>query len=93
MGQLLMILTIPPLVGIITYALFRFIWEKDEQADRVRPVDDSMLSEWRGFGLSRPHQTTVRRCTVAFFLGDNQHLYRDYFTIRCHLEFDLRGVR
>jgi hypothetical protein len=23
--------------GIITYALFRFIWEKDEQADRVAP--------------------------------------------------------
>jgi hypothetical protein len=37
MGQLLAILIIPPLVGIITYALFRFIWEKDEQADRVAP--------------------------------------------------------
>jgi hypothetical protein len=37
MGQLLAILIIPPLVGIITYAVFRFIWEKDEQADRVVP--------------------------------------------------------
>ncbi len=37
MGQLLMILTIPPLVGVITYAVFRFVWEKDEQADRVAP--------------------------------------------------------
>ena len=37
MGQLLMILIIPPLVGVITYAVFRFIWEKDEQADRVTP--------------------------------------------------------
>ena len=37
MGQLLMILIIPPLVGVITYAVFRFIWEKDEQADRVAP--------------------------------------------------------
>jgi hypothetical protein len=38
MGQLLAILIIPPLVGIITYAVFRFIWEeKDEQADRVAP--------------------------------------------------------
>ena len=37
MGQLLAILIIPPLVGIITYALFQFIWEKDEQADRVAP--------------------------------------------------------
>ena len=35
MGQLLTILIIPPLVGVITYAVFRFIWEKDEQADRV----------------------------------------------------------
>ena len=37
MGQLLMILIIPPLVGIITYAVFRFVWEKDEQPDRVAP--------------------------------------------------------
>ena len=37
MGQLLAILIVPPLVGIITYAVFRFIWEKDEQVDRVAP--------------------------------------------------------
>jgi hypothetical protein len=37
MGQLLAILIIPPLVGIVTYALLRFIWEKDEQTDRVAP--------------------------------------------------------
>ncbi|HXZ45532.1 MAG TPA: hypothetical protein VEH02_02250 [Pseudolabrys sp.] len=37
MGQLLTILIIPPLVGIITYAVIRFVWEKDEQADRVSP--------------------------------------------------------
>ena len=37
MGQLLAILIIPPLVGIITYAVFQFVWEKDEQADRVSP--------------------------------------------------------
>ena len=29
MGQLLTILIIPPLVGVITYAVFQFIWEKD----------------------------------------------------------------
>ena len=34
MGQLLVILTVPPLVGVVTYAIFRFIWEKDEEADR-----------------------------------------------------------
>ena len=37
MGQLLAILIIPPLVGVITYAVFRIIWEKDKQADRVAP--------------------------------------------------------
>ena len=37
MGQLLAILIIPPLVGIITYAVLRFIWEKDERADRIAP--------------------------------------------------------
>ena len=44
MGQLLAILIIPPLVGVITYAVFRIIWEKDEQGDRVapsRPLDAS----------------------------------------------------
>jgi hypothetical protein len=39
MGQLLMILIVPPLVGIVTYAVFRFIWEKDEQADRSPRLD------------------------------------------------------
>ncbi len=38
MGQLVAILIIPPLVGLITYAVFRFIWEKDEQSDRVAPA-------------------------------------------------------
>ena len=39
MGQLLMILIVPPLVGIVTYAVFQFIWEKDEQADRSPRLD------------------------------------------------------
>lgn len=39
MGQLLMILIVPPLVGIATYAVFRFIWEKDEQTDRSPRLD------------------------------------------------------
>jgi len=37
MSQLLAILIVPPLVGIMTYAVFRVIWDKDEQADRVVP--------------------------------------------------------
>ena len=36
MGQLLIV---PPLVGIVTYAVFRFIWEKDERAARSPRVD------------------------------------------------------
>ena len=39
MGQLLMILIVPPLVGIATYAVFRLIWEEDEQADRSPRLD------------------------------------------------------
>ena len=39
MGQLLMILIVPPLVGIVTYAVFRSIWEKDEKADRSPRLD------------------------------------------------------
>jgi hypothetical protein len=39
MGQLLMILIVPPLVRIVTDAVFRFIWEKVEQADRSPGLD------------------------------------------------------
>ena len=37
MGQLLVMLTIPPLIGVALYAVFRIYWEKDEQADRIAP--------------------------------------------------------
>jgi hypothetical protein len=50
MGQLLAILIIPPLVGLITYAVFRFIWEKDGPSDRVAPdrrLDGSFSSGGR----------------------------------------------
>ena len=51
MGQLLAILIIPPLVGVITYAVFRIIWEKEESKQIVsRPVGDSMQVEKRGDG-------------------------------------------
>ena len=36
MGQLLAILIIPPLVGVITYAVFRIIWEKEEASRSCR---------------------------------------------------------
>lgn len=50
MGQLLAILIIPPLVGVITYAVFRIIWEKEESKQIVsRPVGDSMRGESKAF--------------------------------------------
>lgn len=34
MGQLLVMLIIPPIIGIVTYAVLRLIWKKDEAVDR-----------------------------------------------------------
>jgi hypothetical protein len=62
MGQLLAILIIPPLIGIITYAVFRFIWEKDEQADRVAP-SRSLDGELRNGATA----SACNRVTVAPF--------------------------
>jgi hypothetical protein len=31
MGELLVTLTIPPLVGVITYYIVRRVWERDEE--------------------------------------------------------------
>jgi putative effector of murein hydrolase LrgA (UPF0299 family) len=36
MGQLLLMLLIPPLVGVVTYAVVRLFWEKDAEADQER---------------------------------------------------------
>ena len=47
MGQLLAILIIPPLVGIITYALFRFIWEKESRQIVWHRVGTSMQGKSR----------------------------------------------
>jgi hypothetical protein len=30
MGQLLVVLIIPPIVGVVTYIIIRRIWERDE---------------------------------------------------------------
>jgi hypothetical protein len=35
MGELLVTLTVPPLVGLITYYIVRRVWERDED----RPVE------------------------------------------------------
>jgi hypothetical protein len=30
MGQLLVMLIVPPIVGVVTYIIFRRLWERDE---------------------------------------------------------------
>jgi hypothetical protein len=47
MGQLLVMLIVPPLVGVVTYAIYRFIWERDEAAEQEvgGRRADSMQSE------------------------------------------------
>ena len=58
MGQLLAILVIPPLVGIITYAVFRFIWQKDDT--EAAPVVTTLRSAARR-GPSRSGGRTTAR--------------------------------
>ena len=31
MGQLLVMLIVPPIVGVLTYIVVRFIWEKERE--------------------------------------------------------------
>ncbi len=47
MGQLLVMLIVPPLVGVVTFAIYRFIWERDEAAKQEvgGRGADSMQSE------------------------------------------------
>ncbi len=35
MGQLLVMVILPPLIGVVTYAVLRLLWRKDEEADHV----------------------------------------------------------
>ena len=35
MGQFLVMLIVPPVVGVVTYIVFRLIWEKDEDASEA----------------------------------------------------------
>jgi len=37
MGELLVMLIIPPFIGVAIYAVLRIFWEKDEEADRIAP--------------------------------------------------------
>jgi hypothetical protein len=35
MGQLLTMVIVPPAIGVVTYALLRLLWKRDEEADRA----------------------------------------------------------
>ena len=35
MGQFLVMLIVPPVVGVVAYIVFRLIWEKDEDASEA----------------------------------------------------------
>jgi hypothetical protein len=35
MGQLLVMIIVPPVVGVVTYAVLRLLWKRDKEADRT----------------------------------------------------------
>jgi hypothetical protein len=35
MGQLLIMVIVPPAIGVVTYALLRLLWNRDEETDRA----------------------------------------------------------
>jgi hypothetical protein len=50
MGQLLVMLIIPPIVGVVTYIIIRRIWDRDENgaSDTVRRRDPSAATPAEG---------------------------------------------
>jgi hypothetical protein len=40
MGQLLVMLIVPPIVGVVTYIIFRFIWARDANGASKKEVRD-----------------------------------------------------
>ena len=46
MGQLLVTLTVPPIVGLVTYIIVRRIWERDENgAEAVNRHEPSAVTQ------------------------------------------------
>ena len=47
MGQLLVMLIVPPIVGVVTYIVVRLIWEKDKNSasEAVRRRDPSAATD------------------------------------------------
>jgi hypothetical protein len=52
MGQLLVMLIIPPIVGVVTYIIVRRVWERDENggSELVRRRDPSAATPAGGAG-------------------------------------------
>jgi hypothetical protein len=50
MGQLLLTLIVPPIVGLVTYVVVRRIWERDENgaSEVVRSRDPSAVTPEEG---------------------------------------------
>jgi hypothetical protein len=50
MCQLLVMLIVPPIVGVVTYIVVRFIWEKDKNSasEAVRRRDPSAATAAKG---------------------------------------------
>jgi len=50
MGQLLVMLIVPPIVGVVTYIVVRLVWERDENggSEIVRRRDPSSAAPAEG---------------------------------------------
>ena len=50
MGQLLLMLIVPPIVGVVTYVVLRLIWEREENGagEVVRSRDPSAVTRVEG---------------------------------------------
>ncbi len=55
MGELLVMLIVPPIVGVVTYAALRLIWKKDE-ADREAPKQHKFDTNLGTASPSKPSQ-------------------------------------
>jgi hypothetical protein len=45
MGQLLVMLIVPPIVGVATYIVVRRIWDRDENGDAVSRREPSVVTQ------------------------------------------------
>ena len=57
MGQLLVMLIVPPIVGVVTYIVVRHIWERDKNSE-VGRRDPSATMPSDGTGVARTRAAT-----------------------------------